>query len=45
MLEPQKDESPIIEWLTIADIEKLRKKSEVFNSTFDICNWVFDKYM
>lgn len=42
---PNEDESPIIQWFTIDEIEELNKNKELFDGTLDICNWVFDKYM
>lgn len=42
---PNEDESPIIKWFTIDEITELHSKGELFDGTYDICSWIFDKYM
>jgi 8-oxo-dGTP diphosphatase len=42
---PKEGESPIVSWLTIDEIEKLYQSDQLYEGTFDICTWIFDKYM
>ena len=45
ILKPQEGESPIIKWFTIDEITEVYKTGEIFDGTFDICEWIFNEYM
>ncbi len=44
-LEPQQGESTRINWFTLDEIRTLHQKKEVQDSTLDMCEWVFSKYV
>lgn len=34
-----------IGWFSKSDIEKIHKKNEMYQDTYEICVWIFNKYM
>lgn len=44
-LEPQEDESAQIDWFNLEEIRIMHENKEIQDSTMDMCEWVFNKYV
>lgn len=42
---PQENESKNIAWFSLEEVQKLHSENKLFDSTLDICEWIFSNHL